>query len=92
MDNKVIIFQGYYLFAFEGIKNCDKEIEKDNDEKRSRLLIKKSTRKKDKFKLEIRIPITAFQLTEFKLSEVKFKKGVIEFAYKTRSEILNYEF
>lgn len=96
IDNKVEIFQGYYLFAFEGIKYGDKEIEKDNDERQPKLLNKKSTRKKDKFKLGIRIPNTAFQLAELKPCEkIKFDKGVIEYVYKineSQSEVCNNEF
>ena len=96
IDNKVEIFQGYYLFAFEGIKYGDKEIEKDNDEKQPKLLNKKSTRKKDKFKLGIRIPNTAFQLADLKpCKDIKFDKGVIEYVYKineSQSEVCNNEF
>ena len=96
IDNKVEIFQGYYLFAFEGIKNGDNEIEKDNNEKQPKLLNKKSTRKKDKFKLGIRIPNTAFQLTDLKPADKpKFDKGVIEYFYKindSKSEISGNEF
>ena len=96
IDNKVEIFQGYYLFAFEGIKNGDIEIENDNNEKQPKLLNKKSTRKKDKFKLGIRIPNTAFQLTDLKPADKpKFDKGVIEYFYKindSKSEISGNEF
>ena len=96
IDNKVEIFQGYYLFAFEGIKNGDIEIENDNNEKQPKLLNKKSTRKKDKFKLGIRIPNTAFQLTVLKPADKpKFDKGVIEYFYKindSKSEISGNEF
>jgi len=96
IDNKVEIFQGYYLFAFEGIKNGDQEIEKDNDEKQPKLSNKKSTRKKDKFKLGIRIPNTAFQLADLKPCEKpKFEKGVIEYVYlinESQSEKCNNEF
>ena len=80
IDNEVEIFLGYYLFAFEGIKYGDKEIANDNNEK-PKLLNKKSTRKREKFKLGIRIPNTAFQLTELKSSENIFEKGVIEYIY-----------
>ena len=96
IDNRVEIFQGYYLFAFEGIKNGDNEIEKDNNEKQPKLLNKKSTRKKDKFKLGIRIPNTAFQLTDLKPADKpKFDKGVIEYFYKindSKSEVSGNEF
>ena len=80
INNRVEIFQGYYLFAFEGEKYGDREIENDNNEK-PKLLNKKSTRKREKFKLGIRIPNTVFQLTELKSSENIFEKGVIEYIY-----------
>ena len=83
IDNEVEIFLGYYLFAFEGIKYGDKEIENDNNERFPKLLNKKSTRKKYKFQLGIRIPNTEFQLADLRPCEkAKFEKGVIEYVYR----------
>ena len=88
IENKVEIFQGYYLFAFEGTKNGDQEIDKDNEEKSPKLTNKKSTRKKDNFKLGIKIPNTAFQLIDFKpLDDINFEKGIIEYKYKINDNI-----
>ena len=88
IDDNIKIISGYYIFIFEGKKEGDIEIEKDKDNFNGKLRYKKSTRKNNKFKLEIKIPNTVIQLESNKpYEESKFEKGVIEYIYK----ILDFE-
>ena len=84
IEDNIKIVPGFYIFSFEGKKDGDIEIENDkNNGFNGKLKNKKSTRKNNKFKLDIKIPNTVIQLEENKPSEeAKFEKGVVEYKYK----------
>jgi hypothetical protein len=84
IKDDVKIIPGFYIFSFEGKKVGDIEIE--NDKKngfKGNLKYKKTTRKNNKFKINIKIPNTVIQLEKNKPSEKpKLEKGVVEYKYK----------
>ena len=89
IEKNIIIIPGFFLFIFSGEKYGDKVIEEDKKNEKSKLLMKKNTRKYNKFKLEIKIPNTSIQLKMEKDEELEDLgdlsndgKGVYTFKYK----------
>lgn len=58
----VEVVQGYYIFIFEGERKGDCAIEEDKKKEINKLIMKKNLRKRNKFKLEIKIPNSVIQI------------------------------